>query len=142
MADEFEFLSPVRHTFIGSGEDVSQLECRITVRNRDALHSRLLVEPSKADAMGTTQVAEGRTATRVKDLLGRRVVLVYEEFNTPLENCLPEVEAKKTLSSKTEGICHDLCLRCGEGPRCLPLRKEAETCASMRPSDTEPDSRG
>jgi hypothetical protein len=86
MADEFEFLTPVRHTFIGFGEDVSQLEGSITVRNRDALHSRLLVEPSKADTMGTTQMAEGRTATRVKNLLGRRVVLMNEELNTPLEN--------------------------------------------------------
>jgi hypothetical protein len=111
MADKLELFTPICHTFVGLGEDVSQLEGSITVRNRDALHSRLLVEPSKADTMGTTQVAEGRTATRVKDLLGRGVVLMYEEFNTPLENCLPKIQAGKALSSQTEGIGHNLRLR-------------------------------
>jgi hypothetical protein len=59
----------------------------------------LLVEPSKADTMSPTKVAERRAATRVKNLLGRRVVLMDEEFNTPLENCLPEVEARNALGS-------------------------------------------
>jgi hypothetical protein len=44
-------------------------------------------------------MAEGRTAARVENLLGRRVVLMNEEFNTPLENILPEVEARNTLGS-------------------------------------------
>jgi hypothetical protein len=44
-------------------------------------------------------MAEGRTAARVKNLLGRRVVLMNEEFNTPLENILPEVEAGNALGS-------------------------------------------
>jgi hypothetical protein len=99
MADEFEFLSPVRHTFIGFGEDVSQLEGGITVRDRETVDSCLLVEPSMADTVGSNQVAEGRTAARVKNLLGRRVVLMNEEFNTPLENILPKVEARDTLGS-------------------------------------------
>jgi hypothetical protein len=57
------------------------------------------VEPGKADTVGTTQVVEGRTATRVVSLLGRCVVLMDEEFNTPLENTLPEIKARNALGS-------------------------------------------
>ena len=66
--------------------------------------------------MSPTKVVKGRAAARVKNLLGRRVVLMNEELNTPLENSLPEVEAKKALGSQTEGVGHDLRLWCGEGP--------------------------
>jgi hypothetical protein len=48
--------------------------------------------------MSPTEVAEGRTATRIEDLLRRHVVLMDEELNTPLEDNLPEIEATKTLS--------------------------------------------
>jgi hypothetical protein len=43
VTDEFKFLSPVSHTFVGFGEDVSQLVRSITVRNRDTGHSRLFM---------------------------------------------------------------------------------------------------
>jgi hypothetical protein len=90
---------PIRHTIERLSGDVSQLVDGVTMRDRDAIHSRLLVKPSKADTMGPTQVAEWWSATRVEDLLGRRVVLVKKELNTPLENILPEVEARNALGS-------------------------------------------
>ena len=63
----------------------------------DAIDNCLFGEPSEADPMRAAEMAQRKAPTRVKDLLGARVVLPDEVSSPLLEDRIPQVKAKKAF---------------------------------------------